>query len=37
VQAGQFVHPRPEPVSRTVAPVTTITARDTAANNVTRR
>ena len=37
VQVGQFVHPSPDPVRRTVAPVTTMAARDTAANNVTRR
>jgi hypothetical protein len=35
-QFGQSVQPRPEPVNRTVAPVTTMTARETAANSVIR-
>ena len=36
-QLGQSVQPRPDPVSRTVAPVTTMTARDAAATSVIRR
>ena len=34
---GQSVQPRPDPVSRTAAPVTTITARATRAATVTTR
>ena len=36
-QLGQSVHPRPDPVSRTAAPVTTITANARSANSVIRR
>ena len=36
-QFGQSVQPRPEPVRRTVAPVTTIAISDAAAKKLTRR